>query len=81
MGALGEGRLDGLFRGVVGILIGAGVYAEVYPFLAGGLLRVGDYGKLTLPGVLGVNHWLVIVPLVVVLGACMVWLDRREAHV
>jgi hypothetical protein len=31
--------------------------------------------------VLGVNHWLVIVPLVVVLGACMVWLDRREAHV
>jgi hypothetical protein len=65
---------------VLGILIGAGVYAEVYPFLADGLLKVGGYGKLTLPGLLGVNHWIVIVPLVVVLGAFLLWLDGREAR-
>jgi hypothetical protein len=61
------------------VLIGAGVYAEVYPYLADTLLRAGSYGKLTLPGLIGVNHWAVIVPLVVVLGAFLFWLDRREA--
>jgi len=55
------------------------VPAEVYPFLTTNLLRVGNYGKLTLPGVLGVNHWMVIVPLAVALGAFLLWLDRREA--
>jgi hypothetical protein len=70
-----------LFRGILGVLIGAGLYAEVYPFLTTNLLRVGDFGKLTLPGVLGVNHWMIIAPLVVGLGAFLLWLDRREAHV
>lgn len=69
--------MDGLLRGVLGILLGAGVYSEVYPFITDTLLRVGDFGKLTLPGLLGVNHWVVIVPLVAVCGAALVWLDRR----
>jgi len=69
--------MDGLLRGVLGILVGAGVYSEVYPFIKDTLLRAGDFGKLTLPGLLGVNHWVVIVPLVAVFGAALVWLDRR----
>jgi hypothetical protein len=69
--------MDGLLRGVLGILLGAGVYSEVYPSIKDTLLRVGDFGKLTLPGLLGVNHWVVIVPLVAVGGAALVWLDRR----
>jgi hypothetical protein len=69
--------MDGLLRGVLGILLGAGVYSEVYPLIKDTLLRAGDFGKLTLPGLLGVNHWVVIVPLVAVGGAALVWLDRR----
>jgi len=69
--------VDGLFRGVLGILVGAALYSEIYPVIKDTLLRVGDFGKLTLPGLLGVNHWAVIVPLVVVLGGALVWLDRR----
>jgi hypothetical protein len=38
-----------LFRGILGILIGAGLYSEVYPFIQDNLLKLGDYGKLTIP--------------------------------
>ena len=69
--------MDGLLRGVLGILLGAGVYSEAYPFIKDTLLRVGDFGKLTLPGLLGVNPSVVIVPLVAVCGGALVWLDRR----
>ena len=76
--AFGEGRLDGLFRGVVGILIGAGLYSEVYPFIQNNFLKTGDYGKLTIPTLLQVNAWSVIVPVVIVMGGFLVWLDRSS---
>jgi hypothetical protein len=75
--AFGEGRLDGLLRGVIGILIGAGLYAEVYPFIQGNFLKIGDYGKLTVPDLLGVNAWVVILPVVIVFGGMLVWFDRK----
>jgi hypothetical protein len=78
VGAFGEGRLDGLFRGVLGILLGAWLHAELYPLLKPTLLAA-NYGRLTLPGLLGVNHWIVIVPVVLLGGALLVWLDRRGA--
>jgi uncharacterized protein len=64
--------VDGLSRGVLGILLGAGVYSEVYAFIKDTLLRVGDFGKLMLSGLLGVNEWVVILPLAVVCGAALV---------
>lgn len=69
--------MDGLLRGILGILIGAWLYAEVYPFIQGNLLKVGNYGKLSLSAVLGVNPWVVIVPMVVVFGGFLFWLDRK----
>jgi len=69
--------MDGLFRGILGILIGAALYSEVYPVLQENLLKVGVYGKLTLPGLVGLNHWAVIPPLIAILGGLLLWLDRR----
>jgi xanthosine utilization system XapX-like protein len=69
--------VDGLLRGILGILIGAGLYSEVFPLIQDNLLKVGVYGKLTLPGLLGANHWVVIVPMVLGCGALLVWLDRK----
>ena len=66
-----------MLRGILGILIGAGLYSEVYPLIQDNLLKMGAYGKLTLPALLGVNHWVVIVPLVIGCGALFVWLDRK----
>ncbi len=59
IGALGEGRWHVLW-GVLGMLFGAGVYAEVYPLMKKTVLSWGTFGKLTIPEMLGVNHWIVI---------------------
>ena len=58
-GAVGEGRLDALW-GVAGMLAGAGIYAEFYPWAQKNLLNLGNYGKITLPELFGVNNWIVI---------------------
>jgi hypothetical protein len=67
-----------LFRGIIGILIGAGLYSEVYPFIQGNLLKLGDYGKLTAPTLLGVDSWLVIVPFAIVVSGVLLWMDRID---
>ena len=52
MGALGEGRLDA-FWGILSAIVGAALYAEMYPYLQDTLLKMHDYGKITLPGIWG----------------------------
>jgi len=59
LGAVGEGRWDGIW-GILGMVAGAAVYAETYPWLKRTVLTWADYGKLTLPQVLGINPWIVI---------------------
>jgi uncharacterized membrane protein YedE/YeeE len=75
-GALGEGRWDSLW-GILGMLVGAAVFAEVYPALKTSILTWGKFGKITLPQVLGVNHW-VIVPIFIV-GALALfrWFEKK----
>lgn len=70
--------MDGLLRGILGILVGAGLYAEVFPLIQNNLLKLGEFGKLTLPQLLGVNHWVLIVPMVVVFGGFLFWIDKKE---
>ena len=76
MGALGEGRWDAIW-GIGGMLAGAALYAEVYPVMKKTVLTWGDYGKLTLPGVLGINHWLLIVVLVAGGIVLFRWFERK----
>jgi hypothetical protein len=51
MGALGEGRYDSAFS-LLGMILGAGLYAEFYPIMKGTVLTWGDFGKITLPAAL-----------------------------
>lgn len=63
VGAVGEGRTDAFWGGVLGMLVGAALYAELYHHLKGNVLTWGSYGKITIPSVLGVGfpyHWLII---------------------
>lgn len=62
-GALGEGRIDA-FWGILGMLAGGGLYAWMYPFFKANIIPIGNFGKIALPQVLGINHWLVIIPFV-----------------
>jgi hypothetical protein len=67
-----------LFRGVLGILIGAGIYSEVYPLIENNLLKLGDYGKLTLPTVLDIDPWFVIVPFTIIVSGILLWMDQID---
>jgi hypothetical protein len=75
-GAVGQGCLDALFGGVIGALIGAGVFAALYPGLEAGVLHKGDFGELTVPQVLKVNPWVVVIPAVFVLAGFLFALEK-----
>ena len=75
-GAAGHGYLDALFGGVVGILIGSGFFAALYPRLEAGILHKGDFGELTVPQVLKVNPWAVVIPAVIVMAGFLFVLEK-----
>lgn len=75
-GALGEGRLDAVW-GIAGMIVGAALFAEAYPAMKNTVLAWGNYGKITIPGILGINHWIVIV-VVVVCGLFLFrWFEKK----
>jgi hypothetical protein len=59
-GAVGTGALDALVGGIVGLLLGAGLFAELYPWLRSHLLTRGKFPAVTVPEFLHLNQWLVI---------------------
>lgn len=76
MGALGEGRYDAAL-GLLGMILGAGIYAEAYPIMKDTVLTWGNFGKITLPGALGINHWFVIIVLGVVFVGLFKWFEKK----
>jgi uncharacterized protein len=76
MGALGEGRVDA-FWGILGMIAGAALFAELYPLIKSTVYTWGDFGRITLPQVLGVSHW-VVIPVFIV-GALILfrWLEKK----
>ncbi len=77
LGALGEGRWDALW-GILGMLLGAALFAESYPFLKATVLTWGDFGKITIPEVLGINHWIVIAVFIVAGLALFRWFEKMK---
>jgi uncharacterized protein len=75
IGAVGQGQLDALFGGVPGIVLGAGLFAVIYPRIQRGLLTKGYFGTISLPDVFKVNHWVVIPVLSVIIVALFVALE------
>lgn len=59
-GAIGQGSMDALFGGLIGILIGVGLYARMYPWLSRNILKTGDFGEITIPEAIGKGQWQVI---------------------
>ncbi len=75
-GALGEGRYDAIW-GILGMLVGAALYAEAYPGMKKTVLSWGDLGKITFPQILGVNHWIIIA--IIVIGGLILfrWFEKK----
>ena len=75
-GAVGNGYLDALVGGLTGALLGAGLFAALYPKLDTKILSKGNFGELTLPQLLKVNPWLLVVPVAIVLVILLVVLEN-----
>lgn len=75
-GAVGQGFLDALFGGIVGMIIGAGLFASMYPKLQKKILNKGYFGEVTFPQLLKVNPWVVIIPIVIILTALLFWMEN-----
>jgi len=75
-GALGEGRWDAVW-GILGMLAGAALFAEAYPSLKRSVMSWGDLGAITIPQLLGVNHWVVIAAFLVGVSILLCWFEKR----
>ncbi|TWT79453.1 putative inner membrane protein [Planctomycetes bacterium CA13] len=75
--ALGDGSRHAI-AGIVGMLVGAAAYAEVYAMLKANLLSVWDYGKVTLPDITGLSPWIFISALAIIAVLLFRFLNRTE---
>ena len=77
LAAVGEGRFHAI-AAIIGMLFGAAVYAEAYPYLKGNILSWGKYGKLTLPTLFGASPAIIIVILIVIFLALFSYFERKN---
>jgi hypothetical protein len=74
-GAIGNGYLDAMTGGLAGILLGTWIFALMYPKLKEGILKKGDFGDITLPRLLKVNNWVVVIPAVLLILLLLLWIE------
>ncbi|ADL13499.1 DUF6691 family protein [Acetohalobium arabaticum] len=75
VGASGRGAIDGLF-GILGITIGVWLFSLIYPLINDTVLTKTEFDELTIPEMLGVNHWWVIISVVIILITILGVIER-----
>ncbi|MFO7721354.1 MAG: hypothetical protein R6W85_13085, partial [Gillisia sp.] len=75
-GAIGNGYLDAITGGLAGIVLGTWIFAVMYPGLKNGILKKGSFGDITIPRLLKVNDWVVVVPAAVIIILILVWIEK-----
>jgi uncharacterized protein len=75
--AIGDGSRHAIF-GAVGMLVGAALYAEAYPWIKSDVLGIADMGKATLPTLSGHSPWWFIVGILIISIGGFVVLERWE---
>jgi hypothetical protein len=78
VGATGEGRFDAFWGGVLGMFVGAGIFAEVYSYIKDNFLKWGDLGKLSIPQVIDINHWIVILIVWAILVFALIAFEKKK---
>lgn len=77
VGALGEGRVHALFV-IAGMLLGAALYAEAYPYLKETVLVWKDYGKIGVPQLFHASPWQCIAVLWGAGAVIFVWCEFKR---
>lgn len=76
IGALGEGRWHAL-SAVAGMVAGAALYAEIFPFIKSTVLAWKDFGKIGLPEVLGISPWIIIPVFWAITLSVFFWFEKK----
>jgi uncharacterized protein len=74
--AAATARFDALFGGILGILAGSGLFAAWYPRLEKSILNKGSFGDKTLPEIVSICPWRVILVIEVLVLGLFVWLEK-----
>jgi uncharacterized membrane protein YedE/YeeE len=76
IGAVGEGRWHAVFA-IAGMVTGAALYAELYPFFKTTVLAWKDYGKIGLPETVGISPWVIIPVFWAVTILVFYWFEKK----
>lgn len=60
VGAIGGGSMDALAGGLTGMLVGAGLFAAVYPRFSKTIIPKGHFGDITFPELLKTPAWIMV---------------------
>lgn len=77
IGALGEGRWHAVFA-IAGMIVGAAVYAELYPFFSSTILAWKNVGKVSWSDMLHISPWFIIPVFWVGTIGLFAWFERRS---
>jgi uncharacterized membrane protein YedE/YeeE len=77
LGALGEGRWHAVFA-ILGMVAGAALYAESYPFLKATVLSWKDFGKIGLPEAIHLSQWIILPLFWVGTITLFVWFEKKN---
>ena len=70
--------VNGLAAGVcTGMIAGAAVYAELFPFFKSTVLSWSDFGKIGLADALGINHWIIAIIFTVITLVMFRWFEKK----
>lgn len=75
-GAVGNGYLDAITGGVAGIILGTWIFAIMYPGLKDGILKKGDYGEMTIPQLLKLTEWVVVILAATLIVLLLFWIEK-----
>lgn len=78
LAAAGQGSRDAIV-GIIGAIVGAAAYAEVYPWISRTIEPLANFGKVTLADVTHIPVWIIIAVLAGGASGLFVWLERRES--
>lgn len=74
-GAAGNGYLDAILGGFPGMVLGAWLFAVVYPRLSKGILGRGYFGPVTFPELLETNPWTMVFVFGCLIGGVLLLLE------
>jgi hypothetical protein len=75
-GAAAKGYIDALAGGIPGLLVGAGIFAWLFPALRERILNKGNFGELTFGQLFKLNKWMVVIIFEVTIICVLVVIEK-----